>query len=201
MSLSHLRRKVFLAGRLAILIALTLVLVGCGRKTAEQALEQAFQENPKATRVEVVKFEGTVAVDGEAPNKPGTKLFMILNDPKHPQDPEQRPKLLGGVDAQGNFFFSTYAAHDGVEAGTYVVTFVQLNHPRALFGQRRGELYSPPDELKNLYNDPDKNASIPAFNVEIKPPGRTDWRFDLSVAGKDPNPTPGPHAITKIDYR
>jgi len=201
MSLSFLRRNVRLAGRLAILTTLTLVLEGCGPKTAEQALEQAFKDNPKATRVEVVKFEGRVTVDGEVPNKPGTKLFIILNDPKQPQDPEKRPKLIGGVDADGNFFFSTNAAHDGVEAGTYVVTFVQLHHPQALFGQRGGELYKPPDELKNLYNDPDKNASVGDFNVEIKPPGRTDWYFNLAVAGKDANPTPGPHAITRLDYR
>jgi hypothetical protein len=188
-------------GRVAVLITFALGLVGCGRKSAEQALEQAFKDNPKSSRVDVVKFEGTVMVDGEAPNKPGTELFVLLNDPKNPQDPARRPKLVGGVDNDGSFAFSTYGARDGVEAGTYVVTFVQLHHPQALFGNRGGEIYEQPDELKNLYNDPEKNSKIPEFNVEIKPPGRTDWHFDLTVAGKDPNPTPAPHAITKIDYR
>jgi hypothetical protein len=201
MWLSHWHRKVLAAKRVAIFVAIALAFSGCGPRSAEQALEQAFKENPKASRVEVVKFEGTVTVDGEVPNKPGTELFIILNDPKNPQDPTKRPKLVGGVDKEGNFFFSTYAAHDGVETGTYVVTFVQLHHPKALFGRRGGEIYSPPDELKGLYNDPDKNALTPEFNVEIKSPGRTDWHFDLAVAGKDPVTATGPHAITKIDYR
>jgi hypothetical protein len=140
-------------------------------------------------------------VDGLPPNKPGTKLFIILNDPKQPQDPKQRPKLVGGCDDEGNFFFSTHRAHDGVESGSYVVTFVQLHHPKPLFGHRTSALYELPDELKNLYNDPEKNAAVPEFNVEIKPPGRSDWHFNLDVAGKDPIATPGPHAITRLDYR
>jgi hypothetical protein len=201
MSLPLWSRNIRPAERLATLLAIALAFTGCGPKSAEQALEQAFKENPKATRVEILKFEGTVAVDGQPPNKPGTKLFIILNDPKQPQDPTKRPKLVGGCDDEGNFFFSTHAARDGVEAGAYVVTFVQLHHPKALFGHRKSALFQQPDELKNLYNDPDKNAAIPEFNVEIKQPGRADWRFDLAVAGKEPVTTPGPHAITKLDYR
>jgi hypothetical protein len=194
-------RNVCSAILLATSIAFALALEGCESKSAEQALNQAFLDNPKATRVEVVKFEGTVTVDGEVPTKPGTQLFIILNDPKNPQDPAKQPKLIGGCDDDGTFFFSTNGARDGVEAGTYVVTFVQLDHPKALFGQRRGSLFQPPDELKNLYNDPDKNAALPELNVEIKSPGRTDWHFNLEIAGKEPNPTPGPHAITKLDFR
>jgi hypothetical protein len=189
------------AERLATLIAIALASQGCGPVSGERALEQAFKENPKAKRVEILKFEGTVDVDGQPPTKPGTKLFIILNDPQNPQDPKKRPKLIGGCDDEGNFFFSTNGAHDGVEGGSYVVTFVQLHHPKALFGHRTGALYEQPDELKNLYNDPEKNAADPEFNVEIKSPGRTDWHFSLAVAGKDPNTTPGPHAITRLDYR
>ncbi|HEV7998408.1 MAG TPA: hypothetical protein VGP63_00925 [Planctomycetaceae bacterium] len=194
-------QNILLAKRLTFFLAITLVLEGCGPPTAEQALEQAFKANPNAQRVEIVKFEGTIAVDGQSPTKPGTKLFIILNDPKNPQDPAKQPKLVGGVDEEGNFFFSTNAARDGVEAGNYVVTFVQLHHRKALFGKRRGTLFEPPDELKNLYNDPDKNAANPQFNVDIKKPGRTDWNFNLAVAGEDPVIAPGPHAITKLDYR
>jgi hypothetical protein len=201
MSLPFRRRNVRSAERLAILIAIALASAGCGPKSAEQALDQAFKDNPNAQRVQIVKFEGTVTVDGQPPAKPGTKLFIILNDPKHPQDPKQRPKLIGGCDDEGNFFFSTYGARDGVESGSYVVTFVQLHHPKGLFGHRASAIYEQPDELKNLYNDPDKNAAVPEFNVEIKQPGQTDWHFDLAVAGKEPDPTPGPHAITRLDYR
>ncbi|HET6324275.1 MAG TPA: hypothetical protein VFG04_06210 [Planctomycetaceae bacterium] len=194
-------RNIRLAERLACLFAIAFVSQGCGPPTAEQALEQAFKANPSAQRVEVVKFEGTVAVDGLPPNKPGTKFFIILNDPKNPQDPKTQPKLIGGCDNEGNFFFSTNGARDGVQTGSYVVTFVQLHHPQGLFNRHGSSVFNQPDELKNLYSDPEKNAANPEFNVEIKSPGRTDWHFDLAVAGKDAKITPGPHAITKLDYR
>jgi hypothetical protein len=201
MSVLVSRRNVRPAERLATLIALAFVFGGCGPPSADEALNRAFKDNPEAKRVDIVKFEGTVHVDGQPPTKPGTKMFLILNDPDHPQDPKKRPKLVGGCDDAGNFFFSTNGARDGVEAGSYVVTFVQLHHPKGLFGHRTSALYEQPDELQNLYNDPDKNVAIPEFNVEIKPPGRSDWHFDLAVAGKDAAATPGPHAITRLDYR
>jgi len=201
MSLTVRCRNVRLAERLATLVVIVLAVQGCGPPTADQALDKAFKDNPNAKRVEIVKFEGTVTVDGQPPNKPGTRFFMILNDPKNPQDPNKRPKLIGGCDDDGKFAFSTNGARDGVESGTYVVTFVQLHHPKALFGHRASSIFEQPDELKNLYSDPEKNAAIPEFNVEIKPPGKTDWHFDLTVAGKEPVTTPGPHAITKLDYR
>jgi hypothetical protein len=55
-----------------------------------------------------------------------------------------------------------------------------------------------PDELKNLYNDPEKNKNDPAFLFEVQPPGRTDYQFDLAVAGKDPVKTPGSYAVTHV---
>ncbi len=184
-----------------ICFAIALIAAGCGRPSAEKSLQQAFRDNPKAQRVELVKFEGTVTVDGQPPGKPDTQLFVILNDPQHPEDPAKIPKLIGGCDDAGHFAFGTYTAHDGVEAGSYVVTFVQLHHPKGIFGHRTQSLFKQPDELKNLYNDPDKNAKDPQFKVELTPPGKTDWNFNLDVAGKDPVTTPGPHAMTKLDYR
>jgi hypothetical protein len=183
-----------------IVFALELILVGCGPPSAEKALEKAFRDNPKSQRVELVKFEGTVMVDGQPPNQPNTRLFIILNDPQHPQDPSQRPKLLGGVDEQGNFSFSTYGVHDGVEPGTYILTFVQLHHPKGFIGHRTSSFYQSPDELKNLYSDPEKNAKDPEFKVELTRPGRNDWHFNLTAAGKEAA-SPGPHSITKLDFR
>ena len=51
------------------------------------------------------------------------------------------------------------------------------------------------DALKNLYNDPDVNAKDEKFRLEATPPGKTDWTFDLQVAGKDSNTKPGEHAV------
>jgi len=68
-------------------------------------------------------------------------------------------------------------------------------------GAFRSVRFEPPDELQNLYNDPENNAKVPEFNVEIKSPGRSDWQFDLAVAGKEPVTNPGSKAITKLDFR
>ena len=49
-----------------------------------------------------------------------------------------------------------------------------------------GRGYVGPDQLKNLYNDPDTNGQNPDFRIEHKPPGKKDYHFDLAVAGKEP---------------
>jgi hypothetical protein len=127
--------------------------------------------------------------------------LVILNDPQHPLEAGKNPALHGGCDAEGHFAFSTYTAHDGVKTGSYIVTFVQLHELSGRLGRKRNSGFGPPDELKNLYNDPDKNAAIPEFKVEIKKPGITDAHFNLVVEGKEPVATPGPHAVTLLDNR
>lgn len=182
---------------------LSLFFQGCGsgEQSAQQALNKAFADNPQAQRVQVCKFEGTVTVDGYPPDQSKSKLLIILNDPDKPQDPKKNPTLLTGVDDEGHFAFSTYDAHDGVSSGKYIVTFVKL-HKKGKFQIRRRDMtLEQPDDLKNLYSDPDKNKDIPEFNVDITPPGKTDWKFDLVVEGKDPVAKPGPHAVLRIDNR
>ena len=71
------------------------------------------------------------------------------------------------------------------------MTFAEL-HPHG----RRG--FFPPDELKNLYNDPDKNSQNPDFKIELTPPGKTDYTFDLKVAGEQPPEKMGPNATNTI---
>ena len=43
-----------------------------------------------------------------------------------------------------------------------------------------------PDQLMNLYSDPDTNGQIPEFKIDHKPPGKKDYAFNLAVAGKEP---------------
>jgi hypothetical protein len=109
------------------------------------------------------------------------------------------PKLFTICDPEGKFSFRTYLAGDGVVAGKYVVTFVALHPPaksgRGLMGDT---LFSPPDEFKNLYNDPDQNAKEKQFSLNLQPPGKDDYEFDLAVAGQPPVETPGPYAWTRI---
>jgi hypothetical protein len=185
----------------AALAACALLLAGCGPPTAEQGLKQAFKDNPTLKAVEIAPFEGTVTVDGKVSEIPGTQLLVILNDPKHPLESGKRPKLLTGCNADGHFAFTTNAVHDGVETGSYVLTFVQLHNLGSTFGKNKNTGLGPPDELKNLYNDPDKNAEVSEFKVEIKKPGITDAHYNLVVEGKEPVASPGPHAFTALNNR
>jgi hypothetical protein len=196
-----LNQSVPLAARCAAVAGMAVLFAGCGSKSADQALQQAYLNNPSVTKAHIATFEGTVTVDGAPPDKPGMVLLVILNDPKKPQDPHRVPKLVAGCTPDGHFDFTTFTAHDGVECGSYIVTFVQLKNLAAPFGKIKKAGLGPPDALNNLYNDPDKNADVPEFHVEIKPPGITDAHFDLIVAGKDPVPQAGPHAITSLDTR
>ena len=182
------------------LVLVTLGAQGCGGKSAKQALDEAYKQNPKSHPVEIAKFEGKVTIDGLPPSKPKTRLFVILNDPKNLRPGNKTPKLMGGCDDSGHFRFTTYQPFDGVEVGSYVVTFVQLQAKRG-FGRNRGTIFEPPDELHNLYNDPEKNEKVGQFNVVISKPGRSDWEFDLQVAGKETVENPGPYAVTKLDFR
>ncbi len=122
------RQSHYLAERWVALVGVTFLFAGCGPPTADQALKQAYKDNPSATAVEIAPFEGTVTVDGKPPSKPDTRMLVILNDPKHPQDPKIPPKLVAGCNVEGHFSFTTYTSHDGVQEGSYIVTFVELQN-------------------------------------------------------------------------
>jgi hypothetical protein len=171
-----------------------------------------FEVNRVFRTLPVARFAGQVTIDGQPP-KEGTKLFVILTDPKHLDENGQGtlPKLYATCDAKGNFAFGTYDLkdkNDGVVAGSYVVTFVnphkfvprvakkdRSKSPAASTSERRRPVqYAPPDDLKNLYNDPDQNINDARFNLALAPPGRDNYHFDLAVGGKEPA-KPAPHAV------
>jgi hypothetical protein len=180
---------------------------------SEETRHGQSNENREFQKLPIAKFAGKVTIDGKPPIKDG-KLFVILTDPKHLDQHAigQLPKVFAVCDADGQFAFGTYDLknhNDGVVAGKYVVTFVQLHKfaPHASKGKRsvsaaasqrpRGKVqYVLPDGLKNLYSDPDTNATQPAFNLDLQPPGKDDYQFDLAVAGKNPVAKPAPHAVT-----
>ncbi len=171
--------------------ALTLISPGCSSATqsAQQALDRQYKDNPQLKRPELAKFAGTVTVDGQPPAK-GTVVVVILNDPKKPATRNQ-PSQYAITDPEGHFEFSTSLKGDGTLPGSYVVTYAEL-HPHG----RRG--FFPPDELKNLYNDPEKNADKPEFRIDLKAPGKTDFTIDLKVAGEEVVSSPGANATTEI---
>lgn len=164
-----------------------------------------FQARPLA------KFAGRVLVDGKGPRK-DCKLFVILTDPKHLDENVKGlpPKFFTVCHADGTFGFSTNEKHDGVLPGKYIVTFVELHERRIRRGNAglktkstggsTGDRVSfvEPDELKNLYSDPDKNAANPKYSLDLQPPGRDDYSFDLNVSGQTPLAKAAPHAVKKM---
>jgi hypothetical protein len=180
---------------------------------AEKTGTPDFNRNRVFQVLPVAKFAGRVTIDGKPPRE-GGKLFVFLTDPEHLDENARGtlPKLYTVCDADGRFAFGTYDLknkNDGVVAGKYVVTFAQLRrfipkNPNAKAKtasareKRPGgyEKYSLPDDLQNLYSDPDRNAKSPTFRLDLQPPGKDDYQFDLAVAGKAPLPKAAPHAVT-----
>jgi hypothetical protein len=170
-----------------------------------------FDTNREFHMLPVAKLAGRVTIDGQPPKK-DCRLFLILTDPQHLDENAHGmlPKYFAACDADGNFGFNTYSKHDGVFPGKYVLTFVELHvhKPSASSGGRNVKSlpasksvtvgYGQPDELKNLYSDPDSNFKDQRFNLYLKPPGKDDYRFDLVVAGKQPIAKPAPHAVQKM---
>jgi hypothetical protein len=177
-------------GLLAIPALFALTIAGCGRESADKALDRALLESNK-TRDATAKFAGKVTIDGQKPTlQRGQSLVVILYDPQKPPPNRQILPRSARCRPDGSFAFNTYGTDDGAPVGNYIVLFAVL---KAAQGGFRG-----PDRLMNLYNDPDKNDKIPEYHLDLKAPGKTDWSFDLAVAGKDPVTTPGPHAATGI---
>jgi hypothetical protein len=179
------------------LLGLTISGCGGGTQSADQALNKAI-ETSGSTKQNVAKFSGTVTIDGKPPGEMGfVRTIVILWDKQKPPT-VKTPPLFVATDDAGKFDFTTYAAGDGISPGTYVVCFAQLKGGLRLGGARRG--WEGPDQLKNLYNDPDKNKDEKQFVVEISPPGKSDWTFNLEVAGKEPVATPGPNSFVELRY-
>jgi hypothetical protein len=182
-----------------------LATAGCGGESAKQAIDRQIKENPQLKSANVAQFAGQVTIDGQPPSQE-VRLFVILNDPQHLDENAhlRAPRLCAVCEDDGKFAFSTLDKGDGVPAGKYVVTFVELHRPTAVKSSggrmRQGtgsRHFLGPDELKNLYNDPDKNQKEERFNLNLEPPGKADYVFDLAVAGKE-TAAPGPNAVTTI---
>jgi hypothetical protein len=168
---------------------------GCGRSSAEQRLGVQLKA-ANVSKHDVVPFAGKVLVDGLPAHTASLsqRTVLVLFDRAKPDlAVNQRP--IAECNPQGEFTFSTYGNGDGVKAGQYVVTIAQLP-VESREGPKNGGL----DELKNRYNDPDKNAERPEFVVEHKSPGKSDYQFELKVAGEESVTSPAPRAVTQYPY-
>jgi hypothetical protein len=170
-----------LSVRLALLV-LFMHTAGCNHVDSEkEALKKSLAVNGVSEQ-NVVLFSGAVTVDSQPlVIERGSPLFVMAYDVKNPPKGRQLP-FTTICDKSGHFQFNTYGTGDGLPAGSYIVLFAQ---PKATGG----------DGLKNLYNDPDLNAKDERFQINLSSPGKTDWAFDLAVAGKDPITTPGARAV------
>ena len=157
---------------------------GCSR-----APSRLDQELAKAhlTKKSVYPLSGKVLVDGQpAQATQNQRILIVLFDRARPD--LRATARFADCDEQGNFRFTTYEAGDGVEPGDYVVVIAQLT-------STADNGYRGPDGFNNLYNDPDRNEKIPEFVVKHDSPGKTDYVFDLKVAGEDPLSHPGSRAV------
>jgi hypothetical protein len=168
---------------------------GCGHLSAEQRLGAQLKA-ANVSKHDAFPLAGKVLVDGLPAHtaSSGQRTVVVLFDRAKPDlAVDQRP--IAECNSEGEFSFQTYGNDDGVAAGQYVVTIAQLPlENRAAAGS--GNL----DELKNLYNDPDKNAQRSGFVIDHKSPGKRDYVFELKVAGEEPVTTPAPRAVTKYPY-
>jgi hypothetical protein len=159
---------------------------GCKRTDNESVT--AFLKQAGPNRPSVFPLAGKVTIDGQPPQfaRP-LRLVVMLHDPLRPGF---GPRHIRQCTDEGEFAFGTYTKQDGVPAGVYIVTFAVLKvTPHGLIG---------PDQLKNLYNDPDKNAQVLEFKFAQEPPGKTDCVFDLKVANQTPVEAPGPNSVTEL---
>ncbi len=175
---------------LPLFFAAAIALAGCNQRPGvDEAIKEQLAET-KGSQIGVARFSGTVTIDHQTPSIPRKRaLVLILYSAKDAQ-PGHETLYYTACDKDGHFEFTRYTKGDGVPPGAYTVLFAELV-------PRRGSQFSGPDDLKNLYNDPDTSP----FHVEIASPGKTDWEFNLDIAGKEPNPHAGPHAITQLVKR
>jgi hypothetical protein len=186
------RKLIRFVGGCGACAVFALLAAGCGgpSQSADQALNDRLRE-ANTSRTQIARFSGTVTIDHAPPAlKPDESLMIMLYDTKNPPPPKQLP-LSARVGSDGHFEFTSYTRGDGAPVGSYKVLFAAFK-----VSLYRGGSTSP-DALKNLYNDPDTSQ----FNVELTEPGKTDWTFDLEIAGKDAIAQPGERAITRIVKR
>jgi hypothetical protein len=175
-------------GAAAILAAMA--CVGCGPPTGEQRMDAVLKATGQ-TKDPVYPLAGHVTVDGSPPSIAGKRVRFIvkLYDLAKPiMIPEKWPRA--DVEPNGDFQFSHYGIGDGVPPGDYVFVF-------AILTDKKKKGLVGPDQLKNLYNDPEKNQNKQEFKIEHKAPGKKDYSFNLAVAGQE-EATPGPKSLVHL---
>jgi hypothetical protein len=166
-------------------------VAGCGSSKAKDSVNEVLKQSGKS-RSDVIPLSGKLTIDGQPAEGGalGQPRIMVLLFDQAKLDAPPRNVLKALCNGKGEFAFSTYDEGDGVPPGKYVLTFVKLK-----FDKKKG--YVGKDGFKNLYNDPVQNSKVPDLVVDLQPPGKKDYGFDLKIEGRDAA-TPGPKAVTTI---
>jgi hypothetical protein len=179
------------AGSIALLFIVALPGCGGGR-TADARIDAALAQTGSSREV-VFPLSGKITVDGliYTPAKKNRRLVVKLY---RGADSEQSadPVAITECKSDGSFAFEALREGDGVKPGDYVITFADL-----IF--RRKDGYREPDGFNNLYNNPAQNERHAEFRIDHHAPGRTDYEFDLRVAGETPIDAPAKGSRTKTD--
>jgi hypothetical protein len=168
------------------------LVAGCPQtESGSQGLDKALSASGKS-KTAVFPLGGVITIDGQPPAMPSRaeRLVVLLNDAAA-LDASDKNRRYTIANPQGEFHFGTYSAADGVPPGQYVLSFALLSKKKS-----KGDLQGP-DGFKNLYNDPEKNAKVPEFKIDQQAPGKSDYKFDLKLAGQQ-EAEPGPKALTTI---
>jgi hypothetical protein len=172
---------------IAAACACCLVAAGCTKQQSTANRIKQAAESSGIKPLTVFPLAGTVTVDNQPPALKSKKwvLVVMAYDASKPDQPASN-QLYVSARADGSFDFG-----DGLPPGKYVMLFAQLQK-----NKKRGA--AGPDALKNLYNDPDVNAKKGDFTINHQEPGKTNYEFNLNVAGETAPAQHGPNALTHI---
>jgi hypothetical protein len=176
-------------------LAATFTCLGCGGSSPADRIAAQVALSGKAPQ-KAYPLAGRVTIDGAPPptflsGLPGRpELLVMLYDADKPNSgPKTWPVVV--ADRDGHFEFSFAGMGDGRPPGNYVFVFAVLDNKK-----KKGKLG--PDKLKNLYNDPEKNGKDQRFKIIHSNPGKSNYEFDLAVAGQEEAPA-GPKAVTRLN--
>jgi hypothetical protein len=161
----------------AVVAALAVVVVGYhSRPTTEQAHDKVVAAAAEK-REAVFPLGGRVTINGQVPQyDPRNPVVVMLIDRKNMNGPAIANRYVN-CDRQGKFAFSTYGRQDGVPPGSYALVMMKFDRGPLPF------VYHRPEQLRKLYDHPDKHAHVADFQIEHAAPGKTDYALSLTAGG------------------
>ncbi|HEV3300997.1 MAG TPA: hypothetical protein VG055_15205 [Planctomycetaceae bacterium] len=174
--------------QVALIAACAFVLsAGCDRRPSTAERAKQAREEAHMSSVTVYPLAGKVTVDNQTPSftSKRTAIVVMAYDASKPNVPTaEQPFVMARPD--GSFEFPD----GGLPPGKYVMLFAALDLKKK--NARAG------DGLKNLFNDPEVNGKKPEFTINHEAPGKTDYAFNLNVAGETPPAQAGPKSLIQL---